>query len=249
MNKLSVTVITLNEEANIKLCLESVKEVADEIIIVDSGSTDKTLEIAKAFKPKVFFRKFDNYANQKNFAAQKATGNWIFSIDADEKITRELASQIRLAITSLHINGYLIPRRNFILGAEIKHTRWSPDRHIWLWKKNSGRWQGDVHEEVVVKGLVKNLSGAKLHYSYKTVYEFQKANVRYAKLQAGQLVKNGQQFSLIHFLVDPGKEFLIRFIYKLGFLDGWRGLILSILMAWFWVMVWLNVWKKIKNHV
>src|SRR3990167_107560 len=144
--RLSVTIITLNEEEKLAKSLESVK-FAEEIVVVDCGSTDKTIEISKRYGAKIYHREFDNFANQKNYAASKASGNWIFSIDADEEVTVDLVKEIKLALNSAEYVGYLIPRKNFILGGEIKYTRWSPDTHIWLWQKDKGRWVREVHDE------------------------------------------------------------------------------------------------------
>lgn len=248
MSKLSVTVITLNEEENIRRCLESVKYLADEIVVVDSGSKDSTLQIAKEFKAQVFTREFDNFANQKNWAASKASGEWILSVDADEVIPNPLSKEIAEAIKSPQYSAYLIPRRNFILGAEIKHSRWSPDKHIWLWKKEDGKWSGDVHEEVVVSGKVGELKGTKIHYQDKTVSEFISSNRKYADLCARKMLAEGKKFSLLHFLWDPVFEFGIRYIYKKGFLDGWRGLVLSILMAYYRFNVWMKVLSLNENN-
>lgn len=238
--KVSATVITFNEEDNIACCLDSLKDWVDEIIVVDSGSTDRTLDIIKNYNVKIFHRKFDNYANQKNWALNKASGKWIISVDADEVITPSLAQEIQERIDDLKYKGYLIPRKNFILGAEIKHSRWSPDEHIWLWQKDSGYWQGDVHEEVVVDGPVGKLKEAKVHYQDKTIREFIQSNHHYAQLLSKKMFKNNQAFSIFRFLYDPIFEFTIRYIYKKGFLDGWRGLILAILMAWYKIEIW---WK------
>lgn len=243
MIKLSATIITLNEEENLSRCLNSLQGLVDEVIIVDSGSKDKTLDIAKEYKTTVFYRKFDNFANQKNFALEKARGEWIFSIDADEVVPSDLGSEIQKAIKSEDYQGYLIPRRNFILGAEIKHSRWSPDKHIWLWKKVSGRWSGEVHEEVIINGKVGEIKTGKLHYQDRTTKEFISSNKLYAKLLAEKLVEQGKNFSVVRFFWDPFFEFSIRFIYKKGFLDGWRGLVLAALMAFYKMDVWLNVLK------
>lgn len=241
MVKLSVAIITLNEEEKLASCLASIKDLADEIIVVDSGSQDKTVEIAKSFGAKLFTRKFDNFADQKNWAASKASGEWILSIDADEVIPPKLAEEIKKAIKSEEYIGYLIPRRNFILGGEIKHSRWSPDKHIWLWKKDYGLWKGDVHEEVEVTGLVGELKTGKIHYQDKSVGEFIKGNKLYAKILAEKMFRDGERFSLVRFFWDPFFEFSIRFLYKKGFLDGWRGFVLASLMAFYKVDVWRNI--------
>ncbi len=246
--KLSVTVITLNEEKDLPRALESVKKIADEIVLVDSGSTDKTVEIAKKFGAKVFERKFDNYANQKNFAAEKASGGWILSIDADEEITPELRNEIQLVISHrpLGIAAYSIPRKNIIFGKFIKFTRWQPelDRHIWLWRKDKGKWVGEVHEELRVDGRVGKLKNYKVHHQHETVAEFIEMMNRYSELDAGERVGRGVKFSYLRFLFDPLYNFLVRYIYRLGFLDGWRGFVLSYLMAVYHLELWIKVWER-----
>lgn len=247
MNKLSVVVITLNEEENITSCLKSVKSLADEIIVLDSGSSDQTVQLAKKLGAKVFKRKFDNFASQKNAALDFARGDWILSLDADEEVTPALAEEIKVAIKDNSYSGFLIPRRNFILGAEIKHSRWSPDKHIWLWKKNKGKWAGEVHEEILVDGKVGELRNAKLHFQDRTISEFIQTNNNYSELLAKKLYQEGVRFSLIRFLWEPVFEFILRYIYKKGFLDGWRGFVLCLMMAIYKLMVWMKIWELQKS--
>jgi glycosyltransferase involved in cell wall biosynthesis len=245
---LSVTIITLNEEDSLPRCLDSVKPIADEIVIVDSGSTDKTIEIAKSKGAKTFVRQFDNYASQKNFAAEKVVGDWILSIDADEIITPELAREIKSKISTPNsdIVAFSIPRRNIILGREIKYSRWQSelDRHIWLWKKDKGKWMGDVHEEMVVKGRTGKMQNHKIHYQYETISEFIRMMNSYSDLEANQKFKEGQKFSYFRIFWDPAYNFLVRYFYRFGFLDGWRGFVLSYLMAIYHMIVWVKVWER-----
>lgn len=246
--KLSVTIITLNEEDNIKKCLDSIKEIADEIIVVDSGSTDKTVEIAKKYGVKVYERKFDNYSNQKNYAAEKTTGDWILSLDADEEINPELAEEIKKAIKATNYSAYSMPRKNIILGRWIKYTRWQPefDRHVWLWRKGRGKWLGEVHEELTVDGEVGRLKNAKVHYQYERVSDFMDMMNRYSEFDAGQRVKKGIKFSYFRFFLDPIYNFLVRYIYRWGFLDGWRGFVLSYLMGIYHLNLWVKIWERQK---
>jgi len=244
MNSLSAVIITLNEEAHLAACLLSVKNIADEIIIVDSGSTDKTVEIAKKFGARIYTRKFDNYANQKNFAIEKATGDWILSIDADEEISSGLSEEIKLAISHQPsgISAYSMPRKNIIFGKYIKYTRWQPelDRHIWLWKKGVGEWVGNVHEELAVTGKIGKLKNPKIHYQYKTVAEFLQMMNSYSNLEARR------KFSIIRFIWYPIYNFVVRYFYRLGFLDGSSGFILSYLMAIYQLEVWVKTWERQK---
>ncbi len=256
--KLSVVIITLNEEKHLAKCLESVKDITDEIVVVDSGSIDGTIEIARKFGAKVFVRDFDNYANQKNFATEKVGGDWILSIDGDEEITSELASEIRQAVNSTIYSAYSMPRRNIILGKFIKYTRWQPefDRHVWLWKRGMGEWVGDVHEELSVHGRIGKLKNPKIHHQYETVSEFLTMMNKYSELDAGKqslsfqqkqsLALHAKKFSLARFIWDPIYNFCVRYLYRLGFLDGWRGFVLSYLMAIYHLEIWIKAWEKQK---
>ena len=246
--KISVTIITLNEEREIERCIKSVRSIADEIVVVDSGSTDRTVEFAKKLGAKVYFRKFDDYASQKNFATEKAKGDWILSIDADETVSEKLAEEIKEAIKQKAFYGYLIPRQNILLGAEIKHTRWSPDKHIWLWRKGKGRWIGQVHEEVQVEGWVGELKEGKIHYQYESVTEFLKMMNRYTDRMADEMVSQGKKFSLFMLFYAPLLSFFRRFFYKKGFLDGWRGFVLSYLMAIYRFTTWVKLWERDKSE-
>ncbi|MBI4036755.1 glycosyltransferase family 2 protein [Candidatus Daviesbacteria bacterium] len=245
--KISATIVTLNEEENIGRCLNSIKDLVSEIVVVDSGSTDKTIEIAKKEGAKIYNHVFTNFADQKNFALSKTSEGWILSLDADEEIPEELAQEIQLAVEGIKYNGYLIPRKNFILGAQIKHSWWSPDAHIWLWRKGMGKWVGKVHEEVVVEGEVGRLKNQKNHYQSSKVEDFIESNNLYSTIMAKQLFEKNKKFSLFNMFFYPSGEFFIRYFYKLGFLDGWRGFALSYLMSVYWVMVWVKLYEIQRN--
>lgn len=243
--KLSVTIIALNEEKNLARAINSVQSLADEVVVVvDPRSRDKTLEVAGSLGAKTFVRVFDNFANQKNFASQMAKGKWILAMDADEEIPTLLKDEIKKAIAKDSFDGYLIPRRNILLGKEIKHTRWSPDKHIWLWKKDKGKWVGKIHEEVILDAKPGELKEAKIHHSYETVADFISMLNSYSQYEAEEKIAKGQRFSFFGFFFDPGLSFFRRFVYKKGFLDGWRGFILSYLMAIYRVTTWIKVWEK-----
>ncbi len=242
--KISAVIITFNEDKNLTRCLQSIKSIADEIVVVDSGSTDRTVEIAKKNGAKILTRKFDNYANQRNFALGRASGEWILSIDADEEITSDLAEEIKLVASqqSSAFNAYSIPRKNIIFGKFIKYTRWQPelDRHIWFWRKGMGKWEGDVHEELKVDGKIGKFKNPKVHHQYETVSEFLEMMNKYSSLEIKR------KFSLVRFIWDPFYNFFVRYIYRLGFLDGRRGFILSYLMAVYQLEVWVKNWEKHK---
>jgi len=247
--KLTTAIIACNEEKNLPAAIKSVEDLVSEIVVVvDSRTTDKTKEIAEKLGAKIFVRKFDNFANQKNFAAHKAQGDWTLSLDADEVITPELTREIKSKIQNpkSKINAYSMPRKNIILGKFIKYSRWQPelDRHIWLWRKGKGHWVGDVHEEVEVDGEVGRLKNPKLHYQYETVNEFLKMMNRYSELEADQRVKKGVKFSFSRMFFDPIYNFLVRYFYRLGFLDGWRGFVLSCLMGIYQLELLIKIWER-----
>jgi len=244
MNRISTVVITLNEGKNIRRCLDSVKDFSYEIVVVDSGSTDKTVEIAKSFGAKVYTRKFDDFGSQKEYGVGKAVGEWIFSLDADEEVTDELAQELVVVSGDDDYDGYLVPRRNVILGKEIKHTRWSPDEHVWFYRKGKGKWGKGVHAEVVVDGKVGKLKGAKMHYQHETVADFVDMINSYTEGEANEKVSRGERFSYFKLFYYPLLSFFRRFFYKKGFLDGWRGFVLSYLMAIYRMTTWVKVWEK-----
>jgi glycosyltransferase involved in cell wall biosynthesis len=244
---LSVCIITKNEEEELPRCLSSVKDIADEIIVIDDNSSDRTRTIAKEFGAKVYVHELENFASQKNYALGKATEDWVFFIDADEECTQELRDAIRQILTRAQddgTNGYLIPRRNIILGKEIKYSRWSPDKHIWLFKREKGKWIGRIHEEVHVDGKVGEITSAKIHYQYKTVTEFLAMVNNYTEREADQKVGMGEKFSYFMLFYAPLLSFFRRFLYKQGFRDGWRGFILSYMMAIYRMTTWIKVWEK-----
>lgn len=240
---ISATIISLNEEDKIQNAINSLDGLVDEVIVVDGGSNDKTAQIAKKLGARVYFRKFDNFANQKNWAVSQASFEWILSLDADEEIPGELAQEIKRAINNNKYQGFLIPRRNFILGKEIKHSRWSPDRHIWLWKKSCGSWKGEVHEEVVVSGIVGILKNSKIHLSHKNVSDFFRANNLYSALESRATFNKNIKFSLWKTLSEPFWEFFLRYFLKSGFLDGKEGFILSYLMGIYRLTFWIKLWE------
>jgi glycosyltransferase involved in cell wall biosynthesis len=251
MLKLSVTIITLNEEKHIRKCIESVISIADEIIVVDSGSTDKTVEIARKLGANVYYRKFDNYGNQKNYASEKVKYDWILSIDADETLEENLIIEIKKAVENNDCEAYSIPRKNIIFGKFIRYTRWQPelDRHVWLYKKDKGKWVNEVHEEVQVVGRIGRLKNAKVHYQYETITEFLVMMNNYSSIEARENFKNGKSFSVISLLFAPLYNFMVRYFYRLGFLDGWRGFALSYLMAIYHVEVVVKIWELHKKNV
>jgi glycosyltransferase involved in cell wall biosynthesis len=247
-NKLSVAIITLNEKENIAHCIKSVSDIADEIIVVDSQSQDDTVKIAKSLGARVYIHPFKSFYRQKNYAASLCKGNWIFSLDADERATPQLKKEILSKIRSNKFNAYSIPRKNYILGKFIKHSRWQPhlDSHVWLWKKNFGEWKGSVHEEVKVQGPIGKIKEAKLHYSKKTPEEFFLMLNTYSELESETISKKKAAI-IFNLVAQPAYNFFVRYVYRLGFMDGWRGFVLCYMMGIYHFILWAKVWEKTKS--
>ncbi len=220
--KISAVVVTLNEEKNIKRCLDSLR-FCSEIIVVDSGSTDRTLQIAKKYKAKIFHKSFSDFSSIKNFGIQKAKNPWILSIDADEEVSKELQDEIKKLIEN-DCDGYYIKRVNYFLGKPIKYGGWGQDYQLRLFKKNKGFFSGAVHEAVKINGKTGYIKVPILHYSYTdSMSYFEKMN-RYTSIQA----QKPKSFLLFKLIFSSFFKFIKMFFIKLGFLDGFHGFILAI---------------------
>lgn len=233
--KLSATIITLNEEKNIDMALRSVS-FADEVIVIDSGSTDRTVEIAKSHGATVIENPFAGFGQQKNFGADHANGEWILSIDADEEVTKELKSSILKAINSYQAGMttvYKIGRKTNYCGKWIMHGGWYPDVLARLYKKDDARFtEPEVHEELVSKSNSAQgmLSGDLNHYSFPTVESQVRVNIKYARLGALALLKkrNLKKPILLAVFFRPLGKFVECYLIKRGFLDGMPGFIIAI---------------------
>lgn len=246
--KLTVVISAFNEEEKIRDCLESIKW-ADEIIFVDNSSTDKTPEIAKEYLAKIYTRPNNPMLNvNKNFGFAKAAGDWILSLDADERVTPELAKEIRLAINHQPsaIAGYYVPRKNIIFGKWIKHTGWYPDYQLRLFKRGKGKFpEKHVHEAIETQGKTDYLKEHLTHYNYETISQFlRKLIYIYGPNEADQLLEKGYKLDWRDAIDMPSKEFLSRFFAQEGYKDGLHGLVLSLLMAFYHLVVFVYIWEK-----
>ena len=248
--KLSVVISAHNEEKRIREVLEAVF-FADEIIIVDNASTDATKNICKEFTKKIFSRpNFQMLNKNKNYGFSKASNEWILNLDADEIITPELREEIISAISkSNSVDGYCIPRKNMILGKWIAHTGWYPDYQLRLFKKGKGKFaERHVHEKIDLNGTTENLKNPMIHKSYNSLDQFlQKMMSNYTISEAENLIAKGYEPKLIDSLLFPSGEFLKRFFLEEGYKDGAHGLILSLLMAFYHLVVFARVWEM-KNY-
>ncbi len=244
---LSGVVLTRNEERHIAACLDSIRDFVDELLVFDSGSTDRTAELAQKGLARIVVRSFDNYAAQRNAAIEATTCDWVFFIDADERADAGLGKEIREKIS--HSDDaipqnvlFWIPRKNYIFGKWIRHTGWSPDYQPRVLKK--GRAVFDparpVHELVLVQGGQVYLEHPLTHYNYETLSQFRAKQRRYTRYEAQMMADEGLRPRLRSYPSMPVREFYRRFIALEGFRDGAHGLALSLLMAYyaFWRQVW-----------
>ncbi len=247
---LSVVIITYNEEANIARTLESVQPLVrdgkGEIIVVDSGSTDRTVEIAKSFGAKVFIEEWKGYAAQKNSALDKASGDWILSLDADEGIEAALGNEIQQNASVQHdVTGYWLPRKNHFLGRWIRHGGFWPDPKLRLFRRGAARFEDRlVHEDAkLTQGITGQLRHALLHHSYPTLSDYLDHMNRYSCLGAEMVAAKGPvRFSVINIAVRPWLTFIYNYFFRLGFLDGREGLLLhlyhAVYVSWKYAKAW-----------
>jgi glycosyltransferase involved in cell wall biosynthesis len=233
LEKLTAIIPTFNEEENIQRAIDSV-DFADEILVIDSFSTDRTLEIvAKYPRIRLIQRVFDNFSNQKNFAIQQAKYNWIFLLDADEEVTDNLKQELKNKIIKPdNFKGFYVYRNFFFRNKKINFSGWQRDKVIRLFKKDDNIYQGKVHEKIQSKGEVGFLKEKLNHYSYKNKEQYKAKLLKYAKLQAEEILDKQSYVTPFHIIIKPSIRFLIHYFIKLGILDGKSGLIMSYLSAY-----------------
>ena len=251
--KLSVYLIVRNEEKNIRTALESVKW-ADEIVIVDSGSVDNTVKIAREYGAKIFDEEFRGYTLQKNSAMGHCSGQWLLNIDADEEVSDDLRKSIEFIIFQNNIekvyDSYKINRKNFYLGKWIKHCGWYPEYRIRLSQRGSSKWVGEtLHEKLESSGESGFLKGDLLHRPYENLGVHLDKIRKYSEIWAEKEVKNGRKSKKINLFSRPAIRFIKMFILKAGFLDGMPGLIASIMGSYYVFMKYARLYEidKVRN--
>lgn len=238
--RISAAVITRNEAHRVARCLESVG-FADEIVVVDSESTDGTADVCRKFTDKVFVRPFDTFSAQKNAALEHATGEWVVPIDADEVVSPELAREICETIERDPPEaGFLVYRENYFCGHPIRYV-WSNDRQVRLLRRGRIRYVRPVHEDVLVDGTLGVLRHRLLHFNSATVAEYVAKHERYATLEARTKYERGDRFSVVKLGLSPLRVFWLRYVRIGGYRDGRMGLLLSLLFAWFVFRVHLKL--------
>ncbi|MBP7496396.1 MAG: glycosyltransferase family 2 protein [Bacteroidales bacterium] len=234
MSKLSVVIITFNEEKKIGRCIDSVRSIANEIIVVDSFSTDNTEKICKERKVKFIKHRFEGYIEQKNFALSFAKYPYVLCIDADEVLSERLAISIAEATENFNADGYTMNRLTNYCGKWIKHCGWYPDRKLRIVNRNSAVWTGvNPHDKLVLYGKnnIKHLKGDLLHYSYDSISDHIKQMDMFSQIAANELFKQGKSAGFFKVIFKAKAIFIKSYFIKLGFLDGFYGLVVCFLSA------------------
>ena len=244
MLPVSVVIITQNEADNIRNALESV-QWADDIIVVDSGSTDDTIQIAKQFTDRIVSHKWIGYGAQKNYGASLATHDWILSLDADEQLSAALTEEIHsLLENEPTARGYRMPRVTHYLGQWIRTTDWYPDYQLRLYDRRVARWSDHlVHESVSVNGPIEYLRSELEHFAYRNVSQHLATIDRYTTLAAQQMLNNGRQAHTLDLLLHPLCAFLRNYIARGGFRSGSVGIIVSLLNSYYVFLKFAKLWE------
>ena len=247
--RLTVITLTLNEEANIRACLESVAW-ADELIVVDSGSTDATVAIAREFTPHVHSIAWPGYGAAKNYALDRAAGEWILWLDADERVTPELAEEIRAMLqrSEVAVSGFEVARRAYFLGKWICHCGWYPARVVRIFRKERGRVSDlRVHERLELKGEVAITRNDLLHYTDPNLHHYLGKFNRYTSLAAEDLDRAGRGVRILDLSLRPLFQFVKMYFLRRGFLDGVPGFILCVLSAAYVFTKYAKLWERRQN--
>jgi len=249
MLKLSAIIPTYNEEVNIEAAIQAVS-FADEVIIIDSFSSDKTLEIAKKHGARILQRSFDNFSDQKNYAIEQASHKWVLLLDADERIGDDLKIEIQEVLSNgPQASAYWVYRRNFLLGREIKYSGWQNDKVIRLIERDYCKYNGKlVHEEIVTDKKTAYLKTKLDHYTYKDFDSFINKKNKVAQLQAEMLAAKNKKVTPYLLFAKPGYRFVNHYLFRRGFLDGFPGFFISSFYAYTIFTRYIKLWLINKGH-
>jgi glycosyltransferase involved in cell wall biosynthesis len=232
MNSLTVCLVAQNEQENLPRCLTSLRDIADEIVVVDGGSTDRTREIAREFCAKVFVRPFTNHADQKNFAASLASHDWIFLVDADEELSDELRESVRQwKSTAPQFDVYEMSRLTWYLGAWIRHSRWYPDWQRRIYRRDKASFSGAIHSALRYHGPIGRLRGDLLHYTIRDFSQHETKLEKYTTTIALEMFEQGRRDWRAPMWFAPPWSWFRHFILGAGFLDGHRGALIARMAA------------------
>jgi glycosyltransferase involved in cell wall biosynthesis len=243
--RISATIITRDEERHVAAALESLAW-ADEIVVLDSGSTDRTVEIARGFTDRVLVTDWPGYAEQKNRAAREASHDWIFSLDADERVTPELAASVaRVRERGPDVDGFRVARRAWYVDRWVRHSGWYPDWQVRLYDRRRARFEGAyVHESVRLSGPPATLDGDLLHYTVEGLSDHHRRIDRYTTLAAEALAAKGVRPSLLRAAVQPPATFLKTYLLRQGFRDGAAGLAIAGFAAYYVFLRQMKLWER-----
>ena len=247
---ISACIITYNEEQNIRECLESLKWV-DEIIVVDSMSTDSTVSICREYTDSVIQKTWEGHVKQKNFAINQARNDLVLCLDADERVTPELRKEIEKCLSedSGEVDGYYCSRHSYYLGRWINHGGWYPDYKLRLFKKSRGKWGGkDPHDKVILEGTTKYLQSELHHFVYRNLSHQLQTVDNFSTITAQELNNEGEHFTVLKLLSRPTLKFLGTYFLKRGFLDGMPGLIISVVSSFYVFLRYAKLWEKQRQN-
>ncbi len=242
---ISACIVTFNEEENIRACLGSVKW-ADEIVVVDSFSTDRTVEIAQEFTEHVLQREWPGHIAQKKFALEDATGEWILCIDADEQVSSGLAAEIQAILQDRECAevAFAMPRKTWYLGRWITHGGWYPNRKLRLFRKGRAEVGGvEPHDHIHADGPVGTLKGDLYHFTYRDVAEHLETISTFTTVAANEMHARGRGHALFHMLTNAPARFLKMYLLRLGFLDGLPGFVLAVLSSYYVFLKYTKLWE------
>ncbi len=247
--KISTVLIVQNEEDRLGAALESCHEFCDDIVVVDGGSHDGTRPLARDLGARVFVRDFEDFSTQRNFALSKARYDWVFSIDADERVSTELMHAIKTLKEEGpgNVSAFRINRKTWFLGRFIRFSGWYPSRHIRLFNRHKCHWVGRIHEKVAVNGNVKDLKGHLLHYSYRSIGDYIAKMNRYSTIQGQDLALSSKKGLFVRALFSSPLIFLRQCIWRAGILDGGPGLVIAAISAWGAALKYLKAWEIRRN--
>ena len=249
MINISVCMITFNNERTVERALKSVLPWANEIIVVDSFSTDKTPKIVKQYANHFEQRHWPGHMDQYNYCISKAKNEWVIFIDADEEISSKLAREImqRVERDSGKFDGYIIHRRTFYLGRWIMHGGWVPDYEIRLFKKSRGAFEGGLHAKVAVQGKVATLKNFYFHYNYKDIADQIDTINNYSDTAARDMIAEGRKFRFIDLFFRPPLRFIKEYLFKRGFMDGMPGFIIALSTVYYVFVKYAKLWELQKD--
>lgn len=252
MEKISAVIITFNEERNIERCIKSLHGIVDEVIVIDSFSTDKTAEICNNQGVRFYQARWQGYSATKNYGNSLATNNYIFSIDADEVLSEELKKEILTLKNSAKLSdAYYINRLTNYCGSWIHHCGWYPDTKLRLWNKQKGEWKGNIHEEVVMDSgsSFANFKGDLLHYSYYSIQQHINQANKFTDLTANEAFIKGKKAGLLKIFFSPCFKFIRDYFLKMGFMDGYHGFVICRISAFATYLKYTKLRELHKNDV